>query len=82
MDSRARGTNPIPSCSHQEETGTGSRAAMHRADVGDITFNWGSLGNSERAYEGGSGFSHIVAKHGGAVARQVPEVLAYGQLTN
>ena len=40
---------------------------------------WGREGNPGRDYEGGYGFSHIIAKHGVAAAHKVPEILAHGK---
>ncbi len=55
--------------------------AMYRPDVGSITFNYGTPGNPAAAFKGGSGFSHVEAKHGPEVAREVvPRTLAYGRL--
>ena len=44
-----------------------------------IDFVWGREGNPGRDYEGGYGFSHIIAKHGEEAARRVPAILAYGK---
>jgi hypothetical protein len=55
--------------------------AMYRPDVGSITFNYGTPGNPAKDFKGGSGFSHIEAKHGTETAREiVPRTLAYGRL--
>lgn len=54
-------------------------AAMYRPDVGDITFHYGTPGNSARDFRGGWGMSHIEAKHGADVALNlVPDILANG----
>ena len=47
--------------------------------LGPIDFVWGREGNPGRGYEGGYGFSHIIAKHGEEAARRVPAILAYGK---
>jgi len=55
--------------------------AMYRPDVGSITFNYGKPGNPRKEFDGGSGLSHIEAKHGAEVARElVPQVIAQGRL--
>ena len=54
-------------------------AAMVSRKLGPIDFVWGREGNPGRDYEGGYGFSHIIAKHGEEAARRVPAILAYGK---
>ena len=54
-------------------------AAMVSRKLGPIDFVWGREGNPGRGYEGGYGFSHIIAKHGEEAARRVPAILAYGK---
>ena len=54
-------------------------AAMVSRRLGPIDFVWGREGNPGRDYEGGYGFSHIIAKHGEEAARRVPAILAYGK---
>jgi len=62
------------------------RYAMHRDDVGGIAFFWGKPGNPAKDFEGGSGFSHIIAKraaqgYGGVTeASRVVETIAKGRL--
>ncbi len=62
-------------------------SAMHRDDVGDIDFIWGTPGTGKN-FKHGMGISHIIAKrnseandgnnHGEEVARKLVEVLAKG----
>ena len=47
--------------------------------LGPIDFVWGREGNPGRDYEGGYGFSHIIAKHGEEAAQKVPKILAFGK---
>ena len=54
-------------------------AAMVSRRLGPIDFVWGREGNPGQDYEGGYGFSHIIAKHGEEAARRVPAILAYGK---
>lgn len=44
-----------------------------------ITFRWGTPGNGEK-YKGGSGLSHIIAKHGIEVVEDVVETIAKGKI--
>lgn len=53
--------------------------AMHREDVGDISFFWGEPGDPSRKYKGGFGVSHILEKHGDSVLKKMPEVIARGE---
>ena len=61
--------------------------AMHRDDVGDISFIWGEPGRGEK-FKGGKGISHIIAHRdaqgydGQAVARKMVEVIAKGEAVN
>ena len=52
--------------------------AMEREEAGSIDFIWGSPGDPDRNFEGGSGISHVVAKHGEAAARRIPEIISEG----
>lgn len=54
--------------------------AMHHADVGPITLYWGEAGDALRKYKGGSGLSHIIAKHGVEVVEQVVEAISQGRV--
>ena len=54
-------------------------AAMVSRKLGPIDFVWGREGNPGRGYEGGYGFSHIIAKHGEEAAQKVPKILAFGK---
>ncbi len=57
--------------------------AMHREDVGAVSFYWGKPGdptNVATPYKGGFGLSHIVAKHGPEVVDDVVEAIAKGEL--
>ena len=54
-------------------------AAMVSRRLGPIDFVWGREGNPGRDYEGGYGFSHIIAKHGEEAAQKVPKILAFGK---
>lgn len=59
--------------------------AMHRPEVNQIDFEWGRPGTSQPDAEGrthtdGYGISHIVAKHGEAAARALPEVIGKGRI--
>ena len=59
--------------------------AMHREDLGSISFLWGEPGRGPK-FKGGSGVSHIIAHRnaqgydGEAVARKMVEVIAKGEL--
>ena len=59
--------------------------AMHRDDLGSISFLWGEPGRGDK-FKGGSGISHIIAHRnaqgydGEAVARKMVEVIAKGKL--
>lgn len=61
--------------------------AMHRDEVGSISFVWGTPGDPSRGFRGGSGLSHIVAKRkaegsdGEAVARKMVDVIARGRVS-
>ena len=54
-------------------------AAMVSRKLGPIDFVWGREGNPGQDYEGGYGFSHIIAKHGEEAAQKVPKILAFGK---
>ena len=54
-------------------------AAMRSKKLGPIDFRWGEPGDPKQDYEGGFGFSHIIAKHGEEAAKRVPNILAYGK---
>ncbi len=51
--------------------------AMHRADVGSVSFYWGIPGTPPK-YRRGSGLSHIIAKHGVEVLEDVIHTIARG----
>ena len=59
--------------------------AMHRDDLGSISFLWGEPGRGPK-FKGGSGVSHIIAHRnaqgydGEAVARKMVEVIAKGKV--
>ena len=61
--------------------------AMHRDDLGSISFLWGEPGRGPK-FKGGSGVSHIIAHRnaqgydGEAVARKMVEVIAKGEAIN
>lgn len=46
-------------------------SAMHRPELGDIDFRYGN----EKA-----GIAHVIANHGEATARKIPEILAHGEI--
>jgi len=52
--------------------------AMHRRDVGPITFLFGKPGVVGKNYRKGGGLSHIIAKHGAEVLDDVVETIAQG----
>jgi isoleucyl-tRNA synthetase len=58
--------------------------AMWREDLGFITFVYGTEGDAERAYKGGSGLSHIIAKRTAegedGLAIEMVEVIAKGEI--
>jgi phage gp29-like protein len=60
---------------------TDVQKAMHRKEAGQIDFKWGTPGETKNNFAGGHGISHILAKHGEADARAMPEVLAKGRIT-
>lgn len=55
--------------------------AMYRKEVGRIDFAWGTPGESSKDFQGGSGLSHILAKHGEEDLKRLPVVLAKGKIT-
>ena len=61
--------------------------AMHRDDLGSISFLWGEPGRGPK-FKGGAGVSHIIAHRnaqgydGEAVARKMVEVIAKGEAIN
>jgi hypothetical protein len=64
-------------------------AAMFRPEVGAITFDWGDPGNAAKAFKGGYGWSHILARRvlidgmkPTDVARRVVETIARGEITS
>ena len=59
---------------------SGVRGAMRRPELGPIDFPWGTPGDASNEYKGGSGLSHIIAKHGEADAHRLPEAIAKGEL--
>ena len=60
--------------------------AMHRPEVGSISFYWGKPGDAAKNYRNGEGISHLIARRnlegqdGEAVARKMPEVIARGEV--
>jgi hypothetical protein len=61
------------------------RGAMFRPEVGSITFEWGTPGDATKAFRGGFGLGHIIARRsvvGGqdptAVIASLIETIAYG----
>lgn len=67
------------------DKGIRDKSGMHRAawreGLGRIDVPWGTPGDKSADFKGGSGLSHIIAKHGEADARKLPAVLAYGAVT-
>ena len=57
------------------------RPAMQRKDLGDVSFIWGREGDASQNFKGGEGVAKIIAKHGLAAARMMPEVIAKGKLS-
>lgn len=63
------------------------RNAMRRDDISEyggdneITFVWGTPGEPEKNYKGGSGISHIAAKHGSSTLLKMLDVIANGQVS-
>ena len=63
------------------------RNAMRRDDISEyggdneITFVWGTPGEPEKNYKGGSGISHIAAKHGSSALLKMLDVIANGQVS-
>ena len=59
--------------------------AMRRADLPGgqqgITFRWGKPGSGPK-FRGGSGLSHIIAKHGVEVMEDVVETISKGKIVN
>ena len=59
--------------------------AMSRPEVGGISFYWGTPGEGKKL-KGGAGISHLIARQnsegldGEAIAREMPAVIAYGQV--
>ena len=52
--------------------------AMHRNDVGAITFLFGKPGIPSKKYRKGGGLSHLIAKHGVEIVDDVIETIAKG----
>jgi phage gp29-like protein len=73
---KARGDNAMKKVVDTKKDVPG---AMTSKALGPINFKWGQKGNPAKKYDGGHGFSHIIAKHGEDAARKVPETLAYGK---
>jgi antitoxin component YwqK of YwqJK toxin-antitoxin module len=48
--------------------------------VANVGIYWGVAGDASRSYKGGYGISHIGAKHGGEVVRQILDVLVNGEI--
>jgi hypothetical protein len=55
--------------------------AMYRPEYGDISFYYGEAGYGNK-FKKGWGISHIIAKHGKGVAREVVNTIAYGKQVN
>jgi hypothetical protein len=53
--------------------------AMYRPEVGGISFYWGTPGKGKKLKKG-EGVSHIIAKHGEDVAREIVDVIANGEI--
>ena len=56
-------------------------AAMTHPELGAITFDWGEPGDPAKDYEGGWGVSHVLARHGETVVREILKVIASGKIT-
>jgi hypothetical protein len=54
--------------------------AMHQRELGPIDFKWGSEGDGPPDYNRGNGVAKIIAKHGEASARKMPEIIAHGKI--
>lgn len=71
---------------HVIENQTDYVDAMHRPDLGSVSFYWGTPGTGAK-FKKGSGISHIIAKRtaegadGEAVARNMVNVIAKGKVT-
>ena len=65
---------------------TDVREAMHRPDVGWISFIWGEAGTPNKNLSDGFGIAHLIArreaqgKDGKAIARKMVEVIARGRM--
>ena len=55
-------------------------AAMTHPELGAITFDWGEPGDPAKDYEGGWGVSHVLARHGEAVVKEIPKAIASGKI--
>ncbi len=55
--------------------------AMEVKGVGKICMFWGFAGFGPPKWKGGFGIAHVVAKHGEADARRIPEILTEGTFT-
>jgi hypothetical protein len=81
-DNLRRGKAAIERALRRQEDVPG---AMSVARLGVIDFEWGRPGTAKpnpagATHADGYGISHIVAKHGVAAARKLPEVLALGDI--
>jgi hypothetical protein len=56
------------------------RKAMHRKELGQIDFLWGTPGEKAEDYSGGWGISHIAAKHGPETTALIPTIVAKGDV--
>ena len=69
-------------------SGKSSRGRLFRSDLGDITIDWGEIGDTRKDFKGGWGLSHIRAKRtvldgidGDAFVRQtLPRILSEGKI--
>lgn len=89
----ADGANPDSSAAQAAEIGKGKKAAarsladktdvydaVHRGDIGGITYTYGEPGDPAKGYKGGHGLSHIVAKHGQETVDKLHKTLVGGKL--
>lgn len=61
--------------------GRSVHGAMERKEVGKIDFEWGHSGDQDNDFKTGYGLAHIKAKHGEKAVRDLPTVIAKGDLT-
>lgn len=78
----------------QEDQAGSIPGAMHRPDVGHITFDWGDVGTGPPKYKGAKGLAKLIHKRdyqrslglidesGEAVARSIVETLAKGHVVS